>query len=553
MSTSKNVSPGLKNPKVKSLNNLQNGKELKATKPRNNALQITKGGRSVPPAPSHPPSGPKKKLVDPTVNLPTRSNPRTGKILGAEAAYAGENNSQNSFFQFHDRTEMVGGIECRVATFKQALTQLQSSSYGAGLFPVQGYTSCSTVPLSPKFAGGNLAAQSAPYGLYCFKDLSLYNIPGCPTSTDQSMVLAYDPRPWVSPEGVRSNLGSGQLGELYIQALNLASASAGPKWGPVIATAGRVAKLAGEAILNWFKNDKPSSGVTLGGNMFEEYSRANNLQGYLENIQAWIEATASDLGAPAPPVGLPATPLFGDADEVMERINSSIRGIREQLGTSINSSNQGQIIASSNNCLPGSGQSQTIGTLMISGTIYLADPRVNYSEDAQDFGDPLDSEDPNGVESGHQGYPIGKRIDYLDVSFETIVPSFLQDFLVRHGYPRLEGRVLLTTDFEFFHASRLKILKLQTQLNLATTFHAKKYLQSKSQKSLSDPPPQPYPVVPVITVPASYTHIVASSGKEAKRPDHEQDDFELVDLSSSHLAAIEKLDKRFDLTLKIKK
>lgn len=421
----------------------------------------------------------KSKQTKQTKNIMKRS--KTTRDLGlvqAPAVIGASPTSLNAHFTWKGQSQKVGGVEQRTATFRQLLSPLQNSSIGAGLFPnaaQQPYSTGSRVPLCPIFVGGNVYRQSQAYRLFKFDDVKIEYIPtigtSAPAGTDQlkGVAVAYDPNPLSEDGNITAEFAN--FGELFSGALNLATVAAGPSWAPLVAAAGGLARAAGEKLLRWYQNRKPTSTSGEGLQaMYAELLRSTVLDEYLTELSAHVTAldTATSItGNPTYAVG----PVIND-DGFTKRVLDQLHIMRGAFQSEINATTQGHFVATADSVLSGSGQYRSIGYFMISGVVTYADPVTSPElENAAGYGDPLDVSNPETAPY-HQSLSAGERCKYVThYEFSSLIPPALQDILVANGYPRIDGPVHKVSTFEKYVMMKSEAARaLQRVSRVASSF-----------------------------------------------------------------------------------
>lgn len=420
------------------------------------------------------------------------------------AAIAPVNGSLQSHFTWKGDAAKVGGVETRVASFRQMLSPLQLSSMNAGLFPMaadQPYAVKSRIPLAPLFVGGNVYKQSSAYRLWKFDDIKLEYIPTVPTTTQHGVCIGYDPG--IYPSAQTSTISeSGNLGTLFNGMLNLATVAAGPTWGPLVATGAGLARAGVEKALSWFQNRKITSSYNqILQILQDDVVRADDLDTYLTALSAHVTAldTATSItGNPAYTVG----PLFGDPLALAYRLADTVHQIRGSLNSEILACTQGHIDATADTYLPGSGVYERIGFLMISGVVTFSDPITTDDSSllvGSFYGDPMDTDHPETAPY-HQSWNPGVRARYLDIELDSLLPASFHSLIEAHGIPSLRGPLGAVTKIEIFVSAQRELNKLTSRANylLNQVKPLKEKQPAAEQRAVVAAPSRPS------TVPAAY-------------------------------------------------
>lgn len=352
-------------------------------------------------------------------------------------------------------SKKMGGLEAKCYTFRVFFNKAQFSSQTAGLFAGAGYEVVSKVPISPYFIGGILYKLAQAYRLYKFDQISLQYIPTVPTTEAGGVALAYDPKPYNDSQDQITEANN--LGQLFQGVLNLAQVAAGPAWQPLVAAGGNLMLAAGEKLISWLQNRKPTNaGIDMVSSSLEEFEKSLDLDAYLQALNTWLESLpGSEYTGPLPTT---PQPIFGtDMDVPVTKLMAGIRAAAAQLNSEILATTQGHAVGTNSTYKSGTGVADPRGYIMISGTVWFADPISSDADTSVDFGDPLDISSPTTAPF-HQGLTAAERVGYLHQTYEMLVSAKTQAVLMAHGYPPLVGPLGSITETEK-HWARLQAMK----------------------------------------------------------------------------------------------
>lgn len=367
--------------------------------------------------------------------LKLRSNPRGGTdIIGASAAQvvapASIGAAQNAMRSYVRRTgsRKENGMEVVTYDFHQMLSRVGNNTNNPFPFPSgTGYNdSIPFIGVSPYYIGGALAKVAKPFRRFRFRGLEFAYIPGTATSAPNQLAFGYNPRPDMT--GIFSaseDGGSYSFDGLFDNILQLAAAAAGPVWAPVVLVAGGAAKntlgALGEAALKWFTNRKPSSNID--AVLIEEFitSRLKINSDNLGVLGTWTGAVKTALAGASitvPDCDLYAAPVTSAMQ--LKSLSEAVRRFRSSVEQELLTTTQGMLAGMVSNYLPGEGQRNMTGFVMVRGTIDLIEPWSDTADQGYTtegssldlYGDPLDVSDAANFPD-HLTSTAGERCKYM--------------------------------------------------------------------------------------------------------------------------------------------
>lgn len=336
--------------------------------------------------------------------------------------------SQNAMRAYVRRSgsRRENGVEVVTYDFHQMLSRVANNTADQSAFPSgPGYNSnVPSLPMSPYFMGGALAKVAKPFRRYRFTNLTYRYYPSTATSTPNGYAFGYDPRSDLNEIVTAGEDGTFSLTGFYESVLQLASAAAGPTWGPMAVAVGGLLKKGAnslsEGALKWWENRKPTNhidAVLIAEDTLDKFRALN------ENdtaVSDWAAAVKVALDGEFTIPELDLVPINTNTTVQIKYLSDAVRRIRTDTSMENFKTVQGMVHGAASDFLAGSGLRNTTGFLMVQGTIELLDPFGDTTSAGTTvegapidlYGDPLDLSDAAGGPD-HWGKTTGERTAYM--------------------------------------------------------------------------------------------------------------------------------------------